>query len=58
MNKVGGLEEGRVVKFIDFAFRANPTHNASLFVDISGEDKLISDNCFTEVPENSNLLLH
>ena len=50
MNKVGGLEEGRVVKFIDFAFRANPTHNASLFVDISGEDKLISDNCFTEVP--------
>ena len=50
MNKVGGLEEGRVVKFIDFAFRANPTHNASLFVDISGEDKLISYNCFTEVP--------
>ena len=50
MNKVGGLEEGRVVKFIDLAFRASPTHNALLFVAISGDDKLISDNCFTEVP--------
>ena len=50
MNKVGGLEEGRVVKFIDFAFLASPTHNALLFVDISGEDKEISDSCFTEVP--------
>ena len=50
MNKVGGLEEGRVDKFIDFAFRANPTHRALLFVEISCEDKLISDNCFTEVP--------
>ena len=50
MNKVGGLEEGRVVKFIDLAFRANPTHRELLFVDISGEVKLMSDNCFTEVP--------
>ena len=50
MYKVGGLEEGRVVKFMDFAFRASPTHNSLLFVDMFGEDKLISDSCFTEVP--------
>ena len=36
MLRTGGLEDGRVVRFIDLAFLAKPTHKALLEEAISG----------------------
>ena len=50
MLRTGGLEEGRVVRLIDVAFLAKPTHKALLVEAMSGDERLISDKFFTLVP--------
>ena len=50
MLRTGGLEDGRVVRFIDLAFLAKPTHKALLVEAMSGDERLISDKFFTLVP--------
>ena len=49
IESIGGLDEGRVVRFILLAFLAKPTQRALLSVAISGDDKLISDKLLTPV---------
>ena len=49
MNNVGGLEDGKVVREIFFAFLAKPTQSADLSVAISGEDNESSESCLSTV---------
>ena len=49
MNNVGGLEEGRVVSEMFFAFLAKPTQSADLSVAISGDDSESSESCLSTV---------
>ena len=50
MLRTGGLEDGRVVRLIDVAFLAKPTHKALLVEAMSGDERLTSDRFFTLVP--------